>query len=120
MNIYIICPVRNATKEQKEALKEYKKKLITDGHVPYYPDDDNPHEHTDDVGNLICDENRRAIAEADEIHIYWDALSAGTLFDLGIAYALGKRLVIVNDADVILTKKKSFSNMITHWSKKGA
>lgn len=120
MKIYIICPVRNATKEQKEQLKKYKDRLRADGHIPYYPDDDNPYEHTDDIGNLICNENRRAISEADEVHVYWDATSRGTLFDLGMAYAMRKRIVIVNESEVELTDKKSFTNMITNWARKGA
>jgi nucleoside 2-deoxyribosyltransferase len=118
MNIYIICPIRKATEEQKEALKKYKNKLIMDGHKAYYPDDDNPYEKTDHVGYLICEENTRAIRQADEVHIFWDTTSSGTLFDLGVAFALNKPLKIVNIESLEITPDKSFSNMIFEWSNK--
>jgi nucleoside 2-deoxyribosyltransferase len=118
LKIYIICPVRNATKEQTEKLKEYKKSLLLDGHEVYYPADDNPYEESDNlIGYIICEENRRAIAEADEIHIFWDATSTGTLFDLGMAFALYKPLKIVNYDELKFTPQKSFTNMINEWSK---
>ena len=118
MNIYIICPVNNATEQQKEKLKAYKELLQTQGHTAYYPADDNPHEETDDIGYIICEENRRATIEADEIHIFWDATSKGTLFDLGMAFALNKPLKIVNFDELVFTEKKSFTNMINEWSKR--
>jgi hypothetical protein len=33
---------------------------------------------------------------ADEVHVFWDAESFGSHFDLGMAYALGKRIVPVS------------------------
>jgi len=30
---------------------------------------------------------------ADEVHVFWDVRSKGSHFDLGMAYALGKRIV---------------------------
>lgn len=116
MKVFIICPVRNATKEQKETLKEYKKQLIGNGNLVYYPDDDNPYEKSDKIGFKICEENRRALSEADEVHILFDPESRGTLFDLGMAFALNKRLRIVNIDVLIPTEDKSFSNMILEWS----
>ena len=119
MNIYIICPVRDASQEQKEKLKAYKESLQAQGHTAYYPADDNPYEDTDKIGYVICEENRRATIEADEIHIFWDATSKGTLFDLGMAFALNKPLKIVNFDELVFTKGKSFTNMINKWSNGG-
>lgn len=118
MRIFIICPVRNANQEQIEKLKNYKAKLISEGHEVYYPADDNPYETTDPVGYQICQENTRAIRESDEVHIFWDATSRGSLFDLGTTFALNKHLVIVNLDEVEVTPTKSFSNMIIEWSSK--
>jgi len=33
--------------------------------------------------------------ESDEVHIFWDVRSSGSHFDLGMAYAIGKKLVPV-------------------------
>lgn len=113
--IFLICPVRNATEVQIERMRKYITQVKLDGHDIYYPSDNNPHEHTDDIGFVICEENRRALSSADEIHIFWDKNSSGSLFDLGMAFALNKPLVIVNPEELIITQGKSFANMINHW-----
>ena len=38
------------------------------------------------------------------------------LLDLGSAFALNKKIVIVNLNDVTITENKSFSNMIREWA----
>jgi nucleoside 2-deoxyribosyltransferase len=114
----LICPVRNASEEQIKKLRDYKLKLQSEGHTVYYPTDNNPYELTDKIGYKICVENTRAIREADEIHLFWDANSRGSLFDLGSAFALNKPLTIVNPESVEPTENKSFANMISEWSNK--
>ncbi len=47
----------------------------------------------------ICWLNRRAIEEAEVCFIVWDGESYGCMFDLGIAYALKKRVVMVSSPD---------------------
>jgi nucleoside 2-deoxyribosyltransferase len=116
MKIFLICPVRNASQGQIQKLKEYKNTLRRYGHEVYYPTDDNPYEDSDDVGFTICTENAKAIQEADEVHIFWDKNSSGSLFDLGCAFGLGKPLRIVNLDEVERTEGKSFANMILKWS----
>jgi nucleoside 2-deoxyribosyltransferase len=37
-----------------------------------------------------------------------------TIFDLGMAYALGKRLVLINEVEP--TQHKSFNNVIQEWA----
>jgi nucleoside 2-deoxyribosyltransferase len=88
------------------------------GYRVYYSNDDNPYEYRDDIGYQICEENTRAISESDEVHIFWDETSSGSLFDLGTAFGLHKPLKIVNLDSVQSTPTKSFSNMILEWSKK--
>ncbi len=43
----------------------------------------------------IIDHNKRAIKDADEVHLFWDGRSSGTILDLGMTIALGKPLVIM-------------------------
>ena len=114
--VFLICPVRNATGEQIARIKCYKKELKASGVELFYPADDNPLEHTDNIGYEICRANADAIKAADEIHIFWDKTSSGSLFDLGVAFGLGKRLFIVNIEEVERTQMKSFANMILSWS----
>ena len=114
---FLICPVRNATDKQVEDIKQYKEEMKLSGIELYYPADDNPLEHTDTIGYDICRTNAEKIRDADEVHLFWDSTSAGTLFDLGVAFALGKPLHVVNIEDVEHTPQKSFSNMILHWSR---
>ena len=62
-------------------------------HVHFPPDDDAPQD--DPTGVEICRAHRDAMHAADEVHVFWDVSSKGSHFDLGMAYALGKKIVPV-------------------------
>ena len=115
MNIFIICPVRNATDEQKKLVADYIKKKENEGNTVYYPARDT--DQTDPIGFAICDENFKGMRDADEVHIFWDEKSSGSLFDLGMAFALRKPLKGINE--VWPTAGKSFQYMIIWWSNHG-
>lgn len=115
--IFLICPVREANPHQKEVMESYISKLEEQGCTVHYPARDT--DQFDSIGYRICTDNKNAIINADEIHIFWDKTSQGSLFDLGIAFALDKKLVIVNIEELEITPTKSFSNMIGFWSGKG-
>lgn len=85
------------------------------GHSIYYPARDT--DQNDPIGYRICIDNMNAIHRADEIHIFYDKASTGSLFDLGVAFAFGKKLVIVNGDEIEITEGKSFANMIRKWEK---
>lgn len=114
-DVFLICPVRNSTEEQKQRMQNYVADLENSGEKVYYPNRDT--DQVDAVGYRICTDNKIAIQQAKEIHIFWDNDSKGSLFDLGIAFALDKPLVIVNKNEVIKTNCKSFANMIMTWAK---
>lgn len=116
MKIFIICPVRNATDEQKKRLEAYVDELENAGNWVHYPARDT--DQNDSVGNMICNYNRWAIKRADEIHIFYDQSSGGTLFDLGMAFAMNKKIVVINKEDVLVTPQKSFANVILAWEQK--
>lgn len=117
-DIFLICPVRNATDKQKLCMMNYIKSLEKNGKKVYYPTRDNPYEATDTIGYQICLENMNAIKNSKEVHIFWDKNSQGSLFDLGSAFALNKKLTIVNINEIETTTQKSFINMIIQWSKR--
>ena len=85
MNIYIVCPVRNCSQEITEALNRHVAELEARGHSVHYPPRD-VNQEDDGCGLHICEAHRAALKLADEVHIYWDSDSKGSLFDLGMAF----------------------------------
>lgn len=97
MNIYIICAVRNAKETYIGTIRDHVARMRKEGHQVHFPPDDVPQD--DPTGAVICEMHRAAMERADEVHIWWDVESKGSHFDLGMAYALRKRLVpIVNES----------------------
>ena len=109
MRIFLVCPVRGH--DQSEYL-HYVEQLEKSGHVVHYPPRDT--DQNDDTGLRICEDNRRAIEEADEVHVIWDGQSQGALFDIGMAFMLRKKIVAVSLPE--RTPTKSFQNMIAEYA----
>lgn len=91
MNVYIICAVRQATPERVAEIRAYAEARRAEGHAVHFPPDDAPQE--DPTGKAICRTHLAAMKEADEVHVFWDVSSLGSHFDLGMAFALEKRIV---------------------------
>lgn len=115
-DVFLICPVRNANEETVTKIRQYKERLKRKGKTLYYPGDDT--DQNDAIGFRICTDNKNALANSKEVHIWYDKNSQGSLFDLGMAFALNKPLVIVNPEEIEITPHKSFGNMILEWNKK--
>ena len=92
MKICIICPVRNGVPPE---VSEYTTKLEAKGDLVHFPPRDNPQEDT--IGYYICWTMFEAIRKADEVHIWYSPDSQGVHFDLGIAFALHKKLKLINN-----------------------
>lgn len=88
MKIYIICSVRNATEQQIELSRAYARTKRREGHTVFFPPDDA--DQSDLTGWDIVTAERKAVEDADEIHVIWDKESSGSHFDLGMAFALRK------------------------------
>ena len=84
MEIFII----HSLKFQKEA-EQHEKEL---GIPCYIPARDTPQ----DCGDNIIKANREAMEKCYECHVIWDAVSQGTLFDMGMAYGMHKPIKIIN------------------------
>ena len=108
--IFLICPVREADEEEKEFLQNYISNLEKEGYKVHYPPRDTNQD--DPVGYNICRENRQAILDADEIHIYFAPKSKGTLFDIGMAFMMEKPVFLVNIDKIERTPHKSFQNVL--------
>lgn len=109
MNIFIICPVRNATEEEQQYIKNYVSNLEQQGNKVHWPQRDT--NQIDPTGGLrICTDNRNTIYNADEVHIYWNGKSQGSFFDLGMTFAFGKPVKLINKVES--TEGKSFNNLL--------
>ena len=60
--------------------------------------------HLDEL--QICKRNVEDIKWADEVHVFWDQRSTGTIFDFGAAFALGKKIKLV------FINRKTFLNVM--------
>ena len=108
---FVICPVREATDDEKEFIQNYISKLEGEGYNVHYPARDTKQDG-DPIGLRICSDNRAAIQNADEIHVYWNGKSSGSLFDLGMTFMAEKPIVLFNRDQVERTASKSFQNVL--------
>lgn len=109
MKIYIICPIRKQTKHQKIDIEEYVQDQENYGNSVFYPKRDAP--QNDKTGYNIVKSEVDAIKECDEVHIFWDVKSYGSHFDLGVAIALNKKLVLIHNFTKDI-KNKSYLKVI--------
>ena len=94
MKIYLICPVRNATQEQREMEENYTKMLEAVGHTVYLPHRDAPQD--DPTGEAICQKHRQAMEDSDVVYVIWDKNSFGSHWDMGMAYAMRKPVQLLH------------------------
>lgn len=111
-SIFVICPVREATDEEKAYILQYINTKEKEGIKVYYPARDTNQD--DPVGLNICSQNRAGISNADEVHIYWNGKSTGSIFDFGMAFMAKKPIVVFNREYVktLQTNGKSFHNVL--------
>jgi len=109
--VFIICSVRNATEEYRTKLESYVSGLEKRNIKVHLP-----HRDTNQNARVIeiCEENAKAIRNADEVHIFYSSSSQGTHFDMGVAFALNKPLVVVENE--IYHEGKNYPGMIDEWA----
>ena len=108
MKAFLICPVRGVDPELTRAHVDL---LEKEGWQVHWPPRDT--DQDDPVGLAICHQNREAIAASDRVFVAWDGKSTGSLFDLGMAFALNKPLSVLDAPSP--TEHKSFQNMMRAW-----
>lgn len=108
--VFIICSVRGTSDEYKAKLEAYVADLEKNGYEVHLP-----HRDTNQDARVIeiCKENATAIFNSDEVHIFYNSKSQGTHFDMGVAFALNKPLVVVENEQS--GEGKSYSQMIDDW-----
>lgn len=106
--IFIIGPVRAAEDDERKFLENYVSELESRGHEVYLPQRDTNQD--DPSGGLrICSDNRKAIRECDEVHVYWNGNSEGSIFDFGMAFMADKPVVLINNVERL--PHKDFRNV---------
>lgn len=130
MKVFIICPVRNASPEQKDRLEAVVAEAEAAGIKVHYPPRDTP--QTPPIGvtfSGVLITNANAIIDADEVWIFYDPTSEGSRFDLGALVMAnlmrqrqglgGKKFRIINPEDLKLTEGMSFDNSIWEFTEEG-
>jgi len=112
--IFLISPVRLATITEMAEVGDYVERLESEGHEVHWPIRDT--NQNDSVGIRICHDNLQAIAGTDEVHLWYNQGSQGSIFDFGMVFALGKKLVIANKDAIEPTPHKSFENVLLAYS----
>ena len=92
--IYVIAPVRGATPNFRKRLEQYSSGLKKEGYRVYLP-----HRDTDQrLSSLeVNKRNREVIELVDEVHVFYDHESQGSHFDLGVAFAFGKPIKVIEN-----------------------
>ena len=117
MKIFMICPVRGISEDYRQAIESQIANLESQGNEVYYPARDT--DQIDPTGINICRQNRDAISNADIVYIIWDGKSTGSLFDLGMAFAINKPIRTVTGYFPPATDFKSFQSMVYDWEENG-
>lgn len=106
---FLICPVTGHDSDETRAIVA---DLESQGWAVHWPPRDT--DQQDGTGVRICTDNLAAIRSADCVHVVWDGKSQGCLFDLGMAFALGKSVIPLSLPEQ--TEGKSFQNMVWDWA----
>ena len=108
MKVYLLCPVRQATEDERAFLDEHVASLERHGVTVHYPPRDAPQD--DPIGTEIVATHLKAIRECDEVQLLWNPSSTGSHFDLGAAMVLDKPLRWLKAPE--RTAHKSYANVI--------
>ena len=110
--VFLVCSVRGASQDVLDAQMAYVSALERDGFRVHYPPRDTNQEA---AGINICTQNCAAISDSDEVHVWYSPDSQGTHFDMGVAFAFGKPVVVARNIDY--GPGKSYARMLDEWSK---
>jgi len=110
MRIFLICPVRFASEEQTRAIADWVRyQENVEGNVVHWPARDTL--QTQD-SLKICGDNRFAMEHSDEVHVWYEPTSQGSVFDIGMAFVFKKPVFLVNPGSVQPTDSKSYNNLV--------
>ncbi len=117
--IYLICPVRNRSSQDKEFADGYVSGLEAAGNTVHYPPRD-VDQSDDGIGHGISDAHRAFMRSCDEVHVVWDGESVGSHFDFGMAFMLQafRDVPIILANPIVKTSRRSYGNMLSMLSER--
>lgn len=104
---YVACPMTVTGRTVAENLRQLKQKYDV-----FFPPTDSV---ADDIGYRVAQQSREEMAKADIVFVCWDGKSRWVLFAMGMAFALGKPISIIDSKPP--TEWVSFENVLYHWHK---
>lgn len=108
---YLICPVRG---HHMSETADVVRRLEQEGWQVHWPPRDT--DQVDETGYRICEDNREAIRRADVVFVVWDGKSKGSLFDMGMAFAMEKPVRVVELPPE--TEERSLQKMAREWERR--
>jgi hypothetical protein len=121
IDVYMLCPVRNATDKEKNFLEEYKKKLEEKNLIVHYPATDTKQEDLTG-GYRICMDHCDEIMNSKTVHIYWNSTSTGSRVDLGSSLIEHRRRLIEHRRkrlDILLINRDFVEKIVKEQEEKG-
>ncbi len=109
-SVYISCPRSNLTEHERAFLIDHELVLANESRERTYTPRDKK-KMSPDAAIRAFYRDREAMEKADEVHMFWKYPDPDLLFDLGMAIALGKRIVLINEVERT-PGKKSHSNVV--------
>lgn len=113
-DIYMICPVRKATEEEKKLLKEYRDRFEEEGKRVCYPAESTD-QNDKSGGYQICKDHTREIVNSNEVYVYWNPESKGSYVDLGTAFPNH----FVHNRNIKLINRKTVEDIVEDHEKNG-
>lgn len=111
MKIYLICPVRNRTKSEEKEISAYVADLEEQGNEVREPARDTVQE--DEIGLRITEEHEEDIIWADQVHVWWNPTSEGSLWD--VAQTLMAREFMPDKEIIWVNQKPDLSEDINNY-----
>ncbi len=113
--VFLICPVANASEDQKAEMMMYIEVIEGAGYDVHYPHRDT--NQKDPIGYNIISENLDAIMWADEVHLFYSKGSRGSIMDFGFSFSQRKPIYVVNKEQIEVTSGKSYENILLNLDK---
>jgi len=110
---FVISPMRGIAPEYESGIAAQVEALEREWDRVYWPARDTDQRPIS--GLPECEANRKAMRKSAMVYVMWDGKSQGVLFDLGMAWAMGKPIQVVTGYMPPLSRGKSFQNMIYAW-----
>jgi hypothetical protein len=118
MRIYFICPRRPSVPTLITTVDSIIDSLEELGHTVYYTPRDA--RNSNGAGLHVCTIKREVMAKADKVFFAWDGEDQDCVFDLGMAFAMSKKVILISGCVPSEIEIPSlFTSAISEWADVG-